>query len=258
LTTGKTIMSFPSQRAAARATGTYQGGISKCLREPFRSAGGFGWRLAGSAGVGVGGDDRSDGDSSAMADEDEYEDDDEDDEYEDDEDDREEGEEEGEGEEDGSAPAHPHYRGSSSCGRSAAGPSMDVLRRLCGDERRVLEAVRACPAPGGERRGGSGSERGGARGVRAVELVMRLVPACDPSWRWYDLLHSELGELTALVDGVLYGAVQQGRLVVADGSAGDSDSDSDGDSDSDVDQSRRYVVPVDADVYQASGWDGLL
>jgi hypothetical protein len=181
----------------------------------------------------VGGDDHSDGnDGSAMEDDDEEE--------EVVEDDR----EEGEGEEDGSAPAHPHYRGSSSCVHAAAGPSMDALRRLCGDERRVLEAVRACPAPA----------RGG---VRAVELVMRLVPACDPSWRWYDLLHSELGELTALVDGVLYGAVQQGRLVVADGAAGDSDSDGDGDSDSGVDQSRRYVVPVDADVYQASGWDGL-
>ncbi len=98
-------------------------------------------------------------------------------------------------------------------------------------------------------------------GVRAVELVMRLVPACDPSWRWWDLLHSELGELTALVDEVLYGAVQQGRLVVAEGAAEDSDDDSDsgndggaggGGSGGSINQSRRYMLPVDAD-HQASG-----
>ncbi len=234
LVTGKTIETFPSQHAAARATGVRQSTISKCIYKDRKHSGEYGWRLAGGGGGGSDGEgeadaanDDDDGTGTMVDSEEEQE------------------EEDGVGQED----ALPNCRGSTETDRGASGPSMDALRRLCGDERRVLEAVRACPAPG------PGPGRGDVRGVRAVELVMRLVPACDPSWRWYDLLHSELGELTVLVDEVLYGAVQQGRLVVAEGAAGDSDSDSNGDG---IDLPRRYVLPIDADIFQASGWDRLL
>ena len=50
ITTGKTIAEYDSQRAAERATNVDNGSISECVRGIAVSAGGFGWREAGTEG----------------------------------------------------------------------------------------------------------------------------------------------------------------------------------------------------------------
>jgi hypothetical protein len=51
LDTGETIKTFPSQAAAHKATGVMQQSISQCIHKRSSSAGGYGWRRAGSGGV---------------------------------------------------------------------------------------------------------------------------------------------------------------------------------------------------------------
>ena len=53
--TGKTIAEYDSQRAAERATNVDNGSISECVRGIAVSAGGFGWREAGTEGRTVSG-----------------------------------------------------------------------------------------------------------------------------------------------------------------------------------------------------------